>query len=569
MSTPGAIGPSGTERALPPLRDLPSPSRLPEEDTSLAPPAEIIAESRAALRRRLLRTAWLPCLILLALWYGLILLYIWGAAPTFWLLSLLVSAGSGMGVRTVAALIGLDRDQLALTNALLPIGATALSLALIPLAVALIAPLAPRTFLSEQAFQRTVSRRLATVMIAPPLLTVPLLLAAVVLGVRMPWGRLGAGPLMATCLALLLILLAWACIARWWSAPRVLGVKPAADLERTARLDRDHDRRRAAARQVLAQDRRHLPPTPASPESRAALSPVGLLRSLRVIAAGSVAWVAIPVLVLGWLVMGTADAVLLFARTGASTLADAPDVLAWPVAAVCLPIGLLVLLAVAASPGVAALLSARRRAEVRDLRTYADWAVRARVNAWEVSLVRWTGVLAGLAVALGATTAGIVLAIAQQGDALTATWLVLDVLVLAPLVGLGTAAGMRRGARDVFYGPAGRYMRRESSYALVAPELGTRADRAADPAVRAAQRRRLLEQHGEHAAALMALDTAGERLWVDGSEPGARDTAVRAADVSAGNLPDFGAEGSPFAAPPARPEQRHGIPGSVSGLHER
>lgn len=219
MSTPGAIGPPGTERALPPLTNLPSPPRLPEEDTSLAPPGEIIAESRAALRRRLLRTAWLPGLILLALWYTLILLYIWGAAPTFWLLSLLVSAGSGMGVRTVTALIGLDRDQLALTNALLPIGATALSLALIPLAVALIAPLAPRTFLSEQAFQRTVSRRLATVMIAPPLLTVPLLLAAVVLGVRMPWGRLGAGPLMATCLALLLILLAWACIARWWSAP--------------------------------------------------------------------------------------------------------------------------------------------------------------------------------------------------------------------------------------------------------------------------------------------------------------------------------------------------------------
>src|SRR5699024_1846082 len=85
---------SPRSRPLPPLRDLPPPQRLPQESTSLVPPGEIIAESKAALRRRLLQIVWAPALVLLALWYVLLWLYVSGASPTFWFFSLLAALGN-------------------------------------------------------------------------------------------------------------------------------------------------------------------------------------------------------------------------------------------------------------------------------------------------------------------------------------------------------------------------------------------------------------------------------------------------------------------------------------------
>src|SRR5699024_8224389 len=72
----------------------PPPQRLPRESTSLVPPGEIIAESKAALRRRLLRIVWAPGLVLLGPWYVLLWLYVSGASPTFWFLSLLAALGA-------------------------------------------------------------------------------------------------------------------------------------------------------------------------------------------------------------------------------------------------------------------------------------------------------------------------------------------------------------------------------------------------------------------------------------------------------------------------------------------
>jgi hypothetical protein len=132
---------------------------------------------------------------------------------------------------------------------------------------------------------------------------------------------------------------------------------------------------------------------------------------------------------------------------------------------------------------------------------------------------------------------------------------------------------MRVGLRDVLYGPAGDYMRREVPYALVAPEFGTRADRAKDPAVRAALRKRLQAGGGDHALEIFDLDAAGERLWVDESAPGASDTAVREADLAQGVLPDFGGEGSAFTGGGTDGSEQaaslHDIPESVTGLRER
>jgi hypothetical protein len=92
--------------------------------------------------------------------------------------------------------------------------------------------------------------------------------------------------------------------------------------------------------------------------------------------------------------------------------------------------------------------------------------------------------------------------------------------------------------------------------------------------VRAALRKRLQADGGDHALEIFDLDASGERLWVDDSAPGATDTAVREADLAQGVLPDFGGEGSALTGGgrPADGEQAaslHDIPDSVTGLRER
>ena len=179
---------------------------------------------------------------------------------------------------------------------------------------------------------------------------------------------------------------------------------------------------------------------------------------------------------------------------------------------------------------------------------------------------------AGWALA-GTVLAAVLLPLLGAGTALTWVFLTLLALMAVPLLGVAATQAMKSGLRDVLYGPAGGYMRRETPYALVAPEFGTRADRAKDPAVRAALRKRLQADGGDHALEIFDLDAAGERLWVDENAPGASDTAVRQADLAQGVLPDFGSEGSAFTGGGnSRSEQAshlHDIPDTVTGLRER
>jgi hypothetical protein len=254
-------------------------------------------------------------------------------------------------------------------------------------------------------------------------------------------------------------------------------------------------------------------------------------------------------------------------------LAQVSTPLSWQHLAVGIPLTCLVALGCALAPAAATALSAGQRSEVRDQRTYPEWAHRARVNPWEERVCALTGWLCAGWVLLGTVLAAIALPLLSAGTVLTWTFLVVLALVAAPLLGGGAARAMRVGLRDVLYGPAGDYMRREVPYALVAPEFGTRADRAKDPAVRAALRKRLQAGGGDHALEIFDLDAAGERLWVDESAPGASDTAVREADLAQGVLPDFGGEGSAFTGGGTDGSEQaaslHDIPESVTGLRER
>ncbi|MGO2361470.1 MAG: hypothetical protein ACTH6N_10120, partial [Brachybacterium tyrofermentans] len=140
-------------QALPPLTDLPAPRELPREATHLVPPAEIIADSKSALRRRLLRISWAPGLLLLGLWYVLLVLYVVGASPTFWFLTLLVSLGEPAMLRATTAQLGLTGGGLWAAFFLLPLFATVVSLAVTALAPSAIAGMDPRRHLSERGFQ--------------------------------------------------------------------------------------------------------------------------------------------------------------------------------------------------------------------------------------------------------------------------------------------------------------------------------------------------------------------------------------------------------------------------------
>ena len=565
------------DQPLAPLTNLPPPPQLPPEDPSLVLPAEIIAESRRTITRGLLRIAWAPALILIALWYVLLVLYVAGGSPTYWGLGALASLAEPTLLRTIMYQLGFTSSGLWMAFLLLPVGATVLSLLLLPLATAAIAGMNPRRHLSEAGFQREVATRITAVLMIPPLLTVAALPITVLLGVPQPWSGIGAGPLTALALAVVALQLTWVSIRGWVTAPRVLGIQSAAALETTARLDRDLDKRHAAALKVLAQDRRHLPPTPGTPQAAGALTPRGATTALALILRSSLTWVVPALMGLAWIVFGITDIVVTFSGISDLELNPGPSPLRWQALAAGLPLLGLSLLAIAMTPALAGLLSNGMRSQVTDQRTYPSWAHRARVNPWEQRVVNLTGWLNALIV-LGATVVlGLALVLLDAVNGLAWVWMTLNVLVIAPLLGLAAAAAMRTGLRDVLYGPAGRYLRRDTEFALVAPDIGTRTERAEDPAVRAEMRRRLQEQDGDHSLEIFDLDTAGDRLWVDDSMPGARETQIRAVDIARGQLPDFGADDSPFAAPAhagARrerheaPSRQHDIPGSVADLRE-
>ena len=142
--------------------------------------------------------------------------------------------------------------------------------------------------------------------------------------------------------------------------------------------------------------------------------------------------------------------------------------------------------------------------------------------------------------------------------------------------GGGATAGCGHGRRDA-QRAAGRVLRARPPVHAPGDRAcpggaGHRHPRRSGPGSRRARhlRQRLQADGKDHSLELFDLDAAGERLWIDESLPGARTTEVRAADVAAGQLPDFGGEGSPFQAPPQDGQSRgHEIPDSITGLRER
>ncbi|PWH06302.1 hypothetical protein DEO23_04770 [Brachybacterium endophyticum] len=548
--------------SAPPLQDLDPPRRLPPTDPAAVLPEEYLVDSRRALLRTLVRACWAPALILWGLWLCLVVLYVLGAAPTYWALSLLAALGSPHALRQAMVVTGFSSGGLLLAVIAVPLLATALSLLLLSLSAALVGRVRPREHLSETSFQRSVAQRAALPLIAPAHGTIALLVLAVICRAPLHWRALSAGALSMLAIGIGLTLLAGLALRRWYSAPRVLHCPAPAALE-TAAMIGPHEERPGAAHRLLAQDRRHLPPADDD------LGPGAGLRALTVTGRAWMRFVVPAGLALAWLVFALTDVVVLFGRIAETSAwqQSSPSALPWQLLAVAVPLGGITVCALAIAPLVALRLARPHRRRVTDQRTYRSWSDRVQVNPWEGAVATWTGTLhAGIAL-----TAVIVLGLALGlGGVLTAVgwvWLVLDVLVLVPLIGLAGTWAMRHHLRYVIYGPAGRYMRRRTPTALVAPLLGTREERAQDPVVIAEIRRRREATASEHdLRPLVAAPDAGVPGVPSGSDAGTGAGRQATGDPLA--LPDFGAQGGPSAGSARQRGSGHAVPTSTTELRE-
>src|SRR5690606_7544783 len=118
------------------------------------------------------------------------------------------------------------------------------------------------------------------------------------------------------------------------------------------------------------------------------------------IARSALTWVLPALAGASWLVLGIADLVTVLGSLSATGLSQVETPLRWQHLAVGLPLLGLVAAGCALASALAVPLSSGHRAQVRDQRTYAEWAHRARVNPWEARVCTLTGWLcAGWALA--------------------------------------------------------------------------------------------------------------------------------------------------------------------------
>ncbi|MBK0330976.1 hypothetical protein I8D64_06110 [Brachybacterium sp. MASK1Z-5] len=568
---------SPTAGGRPPLLRLPEPRRVPPTDPASVLPEEYLLDSRRDLLRRLVRRSWAAALVLWPLWLCLVALYVLGTSPTFWLLSLLAAIADSSLLRQTTVMMGFSGGGLLFAFLGLPLLATALSLLLLSASAAWAGRIRPRELLDETAFQRAVSLRAALPLLAPAYAVIALLVLAVVVQAPLQWRGLSAGALSSLAMGIGLCLIAQTILRRVLSAPRLLGVPSPGELERTVMIG-PRDERREAAGRLRAQDRRHLPP------HREEFGPASVLRALRVTARGWCLWVVPAGLGLAWIVFAITDVVVLFSRLSSvsSWQQQAPAQLPWQLLVISVPLGALTALGLGLAPFAAIRTSRSLRGRVTDLRTHPVWSDRVAVNPWEGAVATRTGLAQAGVVLIAVVVLGMTLALAGALTAVGWVWLVLDVLVLVPFVGVAGTWAMRRHLRYVVYGRAGAYMRRRTPWAMVAPLFGTRADRADDPVVIAEIRRRRRAEVGEYGLEPVGPDpdgAAGHSGSAGSGGPGGAGSAGPTGSGAHGapgvgdepvGLPDFGAEdGAPTPGGGRRQAPGHAIPGSTTELRER
>ncbi|UYG17300.1 hypothetical protein BRM3_02380 [Brachybacterium huguangmaarense] len=516
----------------PPLHDLPAPPRLPADPPAV--PSEILLESRAELTARLRRGFWKPGLVLLALWLLLAIGYIHSASPTLWAFTPLLLATGGVPLTAVLSLVGFSLGGIVLLLVLVPIVGTALSFALLPVASAAAARVNPRRHLTAVGARRAVSTRIARVLVLPPVAAIALLLLAVLCQAPLQWKDLSYGAIAGLAGGVGLTWVASAIVRRLLDVPALLRPRDG-EVTRSGKFRED----------AIAQDRRHLPPSgPVDPGP-------AVLRSLFVTVRSLVTWWGPVLLPTMWLAFGIGDAAVFFTRISSSLDTTIRTGLPWPTYAIGFLLLALLLAAMALAPLVAMRLAEPQRALVTDLRTAPTWAQRAAVNPWEVAVCRTTAAIDTIAMGAATVLLAIGLGVAGTLDPMAWTWITIDLVVLTPLTYPAVLRGMQGGLRDVVYGPAGRYMRRRTPFALIAPPIGTRTELAADPFVRARMRRLGQDE---------TVKPAG------GGSAGAAAAGAGALGAD-GSLPDFSAGRSPRTRPPAA--ARDDIPEDVTELEGR
>ena len=574
----GQAPPSQSARAAggpPPLRDLPDPATVPADPPSLVPAEEILLSSLADLQRPLWKRAWRIGLLMLGLWAFLLLNFVIGTAPTGVLLILPLMMMERPGAASgIIASLGFNTTLLRASVPLVPLLGAAASIAMIPLAARAGARMNPQRALGEREFQDRFSQRLADVLLAPVGVVVALQLLVTLSPLPSPWRELGPGPLAALGLGLIAVLIVRSLLRRMLPADVLLGIPSPAQIAAWSRTEDDDDLRHAALARLRAQDRRHLPPSPA--RLRPSAGSIG--RALAITARALLPWPAILIGALMWVVFGISDAAITFSRV--SEFAVARTGYGWPfwVAGALVSIPLLLVMGLA--PRFAAMMHREKRADVTDQRTYLYWSQRSAVNPWEKAMPATIGWICAAAIVLAVLVQLAILAILGEARPAVVVWSVLVITVISPVAGAAIAHQYRDELRTAFYGPAGAYMRRAVPWALVAAGERTRADRDRDPAVQAARRDRVSvgidaailpgdpprhESPHLHESGLLGRGGAG--LDLSGRTPGAPTAGGGPGGLKPGTLPDLGAAHGPVRQLPAA-RRTHDIPHDIDDLAE-
>lgn len=454
--------------------------------TSLPPqpvaPSEVILESRAALRRRIVRHSARPMLVMAGVWFLLVLGYAHSAAPAFLVMSPLVMLGGQLSFTQVLLNAGLGPWSLVFALVLVPILGAGLGLVGALAVSGWVARLRPREFRLAVEVPRAAAERLALGYAAPALLAVLAAAVLAVAGVELPWKELTWGPIAGIGGAV--AILAGVIAGVLPRSIRILDIlRPDAGTAagRTGAGSPSDEGTAASAAPALTAGDQEIVDIRMSPRTRVAPFPGPELRTLGALARRSVSLVAIPTGIVLWVTGGIGDLVVVIDRVsedgagggtgrGLTLLAVGVGVvLAGLVAAAC-----------AAAPRLAVRL---RRSSVSST---AAWdprsdAAREAARPWQAKVTGSIMRLMAGAVLLGSVLWWPLGALAAPGSGIVPTTAIIGILVVSPLM---LAVGRWVGDTDlwdVLDGRLGQYSLRRSPWALVAPEMGTRTQMADDP----------------------------------------------------------------------------------------
>lgn len=500
---------------LPPLLSLPEPKRLAPEGSEPDFPADVLLDSAKEVRAV---AGWgiyvRMVLTQLVVWMLLSWIFLGGASPMLMLFWPLMMLDLGIMDSFLRSLY-LSTPLLITLLLTAPLFGALWGGFTVPWALGRVAKLRPRRYGTEKEFRTAIGRCFAVVNAVPQIALLLFLLLLAALKVHIPWASLSFSVISAACTWIAVSIIGYLVTSGFAKAANVLRLPGVNEIEMRMAQARSPQEWARLAKILQVQDRRHLP------RNTLALSPRMFRASFTELARAHW-WVLLTASLLGAPVMWVAaigrSVEQLDIDAGAEAFrASVPSLVEWSVfvlavALWCAAINLV--------PALTLLLVKPKAGDVRDLRTFNTVPERFAVNAWEKRVVVVGCLLMVLVEVLIAALAALILAVGNALNAMCVVLLVIGFFVVIPLSAVATYHCLAKQLRTIVYGPVHWYARREAPLSAVAPQWGTKADLANDPAVRERELR--------------------ERARILGLPETASPEEIAVASTRAGLLPDFG-----------------------------